>query len=1036
MKKPLKIILISLTSLLGLLVVAVCILMWLVLTPARLTPIVNKAVTSFVKCPTHFENVELTFFSTFPQVALHVENLSLVNPMPGAPSDTLACVRDVEAVVNIRKLLKEDVLEVKKLYLKEGTASLYVAADGRQNFDVFVTDTTDTTSSAFPFDWISAEKLSISHFNVGYTDDVSHMQVRVEDFNTDVKASLSEDSFDGNVKINLERLFFHLSDSTEMKAALQDVSMKLKGAMDGKVFSGSLQCEMPMLDFEMDSLHYAETASVRLALPLTYNMENRSLSLDKAEVGLDDFLLTLNGRLQSEDTTFAAWNCDVDYALKTFPVTEALPWVEKFAPGLLEGMDIDGYLTLDGNVHGKYADSLMPQITANVLLKHGSLEAQELLPVPVKNIVADARVTLDLNNENASWVDVHDIMAETGKSKVQLKGSVRDIFNRVRCDVLLTGKMHLPDVEPFFPDDLPLDVKGSVRPNLKVCCNLDDLLNVDLQKIQAKGTLSFQELDADYDSLLVKSDALALDIQLPSPNKAKNKQFKEILQAKIHADGLQLKTGDLHADAGTTALTVGLSDVMDTTRLLSLVCDFDFSSLDATLDTLLVGIRHPKGSITMRPSAKDVFSPAFAVNYGNQALSLRMGSFLKTVAQAVSISGDVTYDSLQKNVLEQWNPHLNVKLSKATVGMDMLPDEVGIPDVNFSLNPSDLDLKSGRFVLGNSEFNLSGKVKHLSEFLNDEALLKADFDFVSDYVDVNYIMDFFSGMNLGTDSVAVVEEPVAKEDNPFMVPLGMDVTLNTKASKLLVGETIIDNLGGQLTVHDGTLVLEEMGFTCDAARMQLTAMYKSPRKNHLFAYVDFHLMDINIADLIEMIPDIDTIVPMLKTFAGKAEFHFAAQTNLKSNYDIKYSTLRGAASISGKDLVVLDNETFSTIAKYLMFDKKTENKVDSISVEMAVFQKNVDLYPFLLSMDDYHVIASGHYVIDQNYNCHLSLVKSPLPARLGLNVYGNAGKLQYKLEKPQYVNLFKPEKQNVVENETMKLKQMIASSLKANVKEP
>ena len=112
MKKPLKIILISLTSLLGLLVVAVCILMWLVLTPARLTPIVNKAVTSFVKCPTHFENVELTFFSTFPQVALHVENLSLVHPMSGAPSDTLACVRDVEAVVNIRKLLKEEVVSV------------------------------------------------------------------------------------------------------------------------------------------------------------------------------------------------------------------------------------------------------------------------------------------------------------------------------------------------------------------------------------------------------------------------------------------------------------------------------------------------------------------------------------------------------------------------------------------------------------------------------------------------------------------------------------------------------------------------------------------------------------------------------------------------------------------------------------------------------------------------------------------------------------------------------------------------------------
>jgi hypothetical protein len=42
--------------------------------------------------------------------------------------------------------------------------------------------------------------------------------------------------------------------------------------------------------------------------------------------------------------------------------------------------------------------------------------------------------------------------------------------------------------------------------------------------------------------------------------------------------------------------------------------------------------------------------------------------------------------------------------------------------------------------------------------------------------------------------------------------------------------------------------------------------------------------------------------------------------------------------------------------------------------------------------------------------------------------------MKYKLEKPQYATLFKPEKRNVVEQETMKLKQMITQSLKANVK--
>ena len=93
----------------------------------------------------------------------------------------------------------------------------------------------------------------------------------------------------------------------------------------------------------------------------------------------------------------------------------------------------------------------------------------------------------------------------------------------------------------------------------------------------------------------------------------------------------------------------------------------------------------------------------------------------------------------------------------------------------------------------------------------------------------------------------------------------------------------------------------------------------------MFAGVDFHLLNIDVAELIHLIPDIDTIVPMLKAFDGKAEFHLAAETYLKSNYDLKMSTLRGAAAIEGKDLVLLDGETYSTIAKYMMFNKKTRN---------------------------------------------------------------------------------------------------------------
>lgn len=255
--------------------------------------------------------------------------------------------------------------------------------------------------------------------------------------------------------------------------------------------------------------------------------------------------------------------------------------------------------------------------------------------------------------------------------------------------------------------------------------------------------------------------------------------------------------------------------------------------------------------------------------------------------------------------------------------------------------------------------------------------------------------------------------------------------MNTTIKKALYEDAEFRNIAGQVYVKDGVLVLEEMGLTNDAARMQLTAMYRTPRMNHLFLGFDFHLLDIKIDKLIAMIPEVDTLLPMLKAFSGNAEFHFAAETYLKSNYDIKYSTLRGAAAINGHDLVVLDNDTYKKIAKKLMFSKKTENKIDSLSTEITIYKNEIDVYPFLLSIDKYSAIISGRHNLDLTYDYNISLVK---PIRIGLDIIGLEDRLKFKVGKAKYATLFVPEKRKVVESNVLELKTLINKTLQENVR--
>ncbi|MBR6491351.1 MAG: AsmA family protein, partial [Bacteroidales bacterium] len=97
MKKVLKIIGIVLASLIVLIAVSGLIAFNFVMTPKKITPLVNKKVAEYSPFPAKTESVDITFFKTFPDVSLHLDN-TLVNSK--VTSDTMAYINDLFLSVN------------------------------------------------------------------------------------------------------------------------------------------------------------------------------------------------------------------------------------------------------------------------------------------------------------------------------------------------------------------------------------------------------------------------------------------------------------------------------------------------------------------------------------------------------------------------------------------------------------------------------------------------------------------------------------------------------------------------------------------------------------------------------------------------------------------------------------------------------------------------------------------------------------------------------------------------------------------------
>ena len=207
MKKGWKIALISLGSLLGLVVIAVVVVLWLVFTPSQLTKIVNSLSGKFLTCETYFECVDLTLLSTFPDAGLKVENVYLVNPVEGAPSDTLARIGSVTVGLDVKAFLKENRVEVHQVIVDDALANVYIAPDGKGNFDIVKpSDKNDTSESDTKFpELIDLKKIKIKHLNAHFKDEKDGLEAKLSDFDLALKGTMKDEMVDALLNVvNLE----------------------------------------------------------------------------------------------------------------------------------------------------------------------------------------------------------------------------------------------------------------------------------------------------------------------------------------------------------------------------------------------------------------------------------------------------------------------------------------------------------------------------------------------------------------------------------------------------------------------------------------------------------------------------------------------------------------------------------------------------------------------------------------------------------------------------------------------------------------
>lgn len=1045
--KALKIIGWTLLSIVLLAVAVVTIACYVIFTPERLTPIARQVADKYVTCEHEIGNVDLTFFSTFPYFGVAISDVTLINPMSGAQSDTLLAVPELLLSVKLLDAIDGNIY-IKQCRLKDATANIYIAEDGQTNFDIF----------------------SIPESEKDTTDTVAGWQLR----------SLE---WDDAISVTAPTLSF-IDRKDTISATLHNTAISLTALEEKGMRGARLDLKSEDVNAEVKGVPYAENLLVQLRLPALMAKENspERILIDGTRLQVNEFELSLDGEIGTPDLSSNTYNMDLLLKTGSLDIQSVLALVPQHFLEAMKDVDIRGELSLEATAKGTYNDSVMPVIAAHVELDD-AMAAYKPVPYPLHDVALKADAVIDLNNGKASNVTIHQLNAKTKQTAVSAKGQIDELLADMLMNLQLKLDANLPDFAYYLPKEMTLTGRAKGDASMKM--RLSDLQQMRLQRGKIRAELDLTDVHYAMDSMVADLPKTHALVQIPNPKPSREKvnwaridlstqqvdfSMIEQLNARLLASDIQLEAGNvlskdpviyaalgLQTDAPLMVVMDSIGGTIDAPQMTAYV---EYNTKDknilpvakATLDCQnftgyysndRADLKKTHMEASLSGGHQDKSAPVMKAKLHTTAFKGNMGDELAAQTDLLNLEAAARYNKKGENFLLQWNPRVKVNLRNGVLSMpERLPENVIIPTIDFNYSNHEMAINSARVELGQSDLNMKGNVRNIGRWFRHEDILEGELDIVSDHCNANQLIEWFSA-DKGSEETATAQaapdpapaaapaDSTKKEIDPFLVPTDVNLAIKTHMREVEIFNQVARDLKGGLYVKDGTLILDEMGFVCRAAKLQLTAMYRTPRRNHLYLGLDYHMLQINIDELISMIPNLEQMVPMLSSFKGAAEFHLAAETYLNSQYQPKMSTLRGAASLTGKDLVVMDGATFSKISKLLLFNKKTENRIDSINAEMTVYKNEIDIYPLCVQMDNYMVALGGRHNTDMTFNYDINVLR---PIYLGVNVSGNIDNLKIRLAKCKFAQDFRPHWYQKVDTQSLELRERIKRSMEKNVR--
>lgn len=409
-----------------------------------------------------------------------------------------------------------------------------------------------------------------------------------------------------------------------------------------------------------------------------------------------------------------------------------------------------------------------------------------------------------------------------------------------------------------------------------------------------------------------------------------------------------------------------------------------------------------------------------------------------------------------RRYLLDWELEGYVRTTSARMFTPYFPLRNRIRNLDIIFNTDTVKLSGVTYRAGKSDMTVSGAITNIKRGLTSrrrKSALKIQFDINSDTIDVNQIAaaafagsayaerirSGSAGIDMNVDEKELERQLDALADDradsmgPLLIPTNLDGRLSLNAENVLYDSIAFKNLTGEILLYGGAVNIHDLKATSEAGNMSLSALYAAPKKEDMKFGFGLQLDKFKIERFLKLVPAIDSIMPLMRDFSGIINADIAATADIDSAMNIELPTLDAAVRLSGDSIAFINQETYRTIGKWLRFRDRADNKIKRMSVELVVKDNMLQLFPFSFDIDRYRLGVLGHNDMALNFDYHISVLKSPLPFRFGVNVKGNPDSYKVRFGGAKYKDNMAYESVAVVDSARVNLVQQIESIFRRGV---